>query len=449
MSYIQQKIFLPLISFIFFLLPFSFLFLFCDKSTAPVNNPVVTLTAEYVGVTEADIRLQTENIESPTEFRLLRDDSLISRGYLTTSDTLLTDTLLLPAQTYSYRVQLLKKGQPAVFSQTLPITTIDTTSHDFQWEAIEFPSPFGSATLNDLAIVNENDIWAVGEIYSDSAQTSFRYNAVHWEGAQWRLQRITVRFRNSDITPPGEGIFAFSNSDIWVTLGGAPAHWDGSNWTLYHLWDMGVLTQNDGGVTRIWGNSPDNVYFAGRGGTIVHYNGSSWQKIESGTDLPIQDIWGGRNEKKGVYEVICVASRLDQNEGSELLKINNNSVEKLQTEGLSWSLKAIWFIPGVIYYIGGDGLYPSRNLADRWKAITSPLLYKHAIRGQAVNDVIVAGSFGLLSHFNGLSWRHYNGGHFPSTNAAYRGVAIHDNIIVAVGYHNLRNGFVVVGRRNQ
>jgi len=53
-----------------------------------------------------------------------------------------------------------------------------------------------------------------------------------------------------------------------------------------------------------------------------------------------------------------------------------------------------------------------------------------------------------LSHFNGASWRHYNGGHFPSTGAAYRGVAIYNNIIAAVGYYNLRNGFVVVGRRN-
>ena len=432
--------------FVFFLL--SFFLMVCERSTSPLLPASLHLSADYVAVTEVWLHLQTDHLPENAAFEIRRGDSLIFRGALQTADTTVTDTALLPAHHYNYKATLFKNDKPAAYSQPLQITTMDTTSHDFTWEITEFPSPYGSGLLRDVSVVNENNIWAVGEIYSDSTQPWLPYNAVHWDGQEWELKKIYVDYRGQPNLAPLEGVFALSDGKI-IFSSGLPYLPEGSHWKLYHLWDMGILGQTDGGVPHIWGTSLDNVYFAGRNGTIVHYDGAQWQRIESGTDLPIQDIWGGWNNKTRGWDIICVASRLDQNEGRELLKISKQSVEKLQTEGLSWSLKAIWFIPGVIYYIGGDGLYPSRNLANRWhRDLSFPFLYKHAIRGQAVNDVIVAGSFGLLSHFNGVSWRHYNGGHFPSSSAAYRGVAIHNNIVAAVGYYNLRNGFVVIGRRN-
>ena len=425
----------------------------CERSTSPLLPASLHFSAEYVAVTEADLRLQTDKLPENAALEIRRGDSLIFRGALQTADTTVTDTALLPAHDYSYTATLFKNGKPAAYSQPMQITTMDTTSHDFTWEITEFPSPYGSGELRDVCIVNENNIWAVGEIYSDSVQSWLPYNAVHWDGQQWELKRIyfPTICGQSSLTPyPSKTIFSFNNGEIWISSSGDKiAILKNGN----QISNFCLPTSVSMSINKIWGTSGNDLYVVGSSGLIAHYDGAQWHRIESpegagGTDLPVQDIWGSKNEKTGEYEILCVASRLDQNKGRELLRINNQSVEKLQTEGLSWSLKAIWFIPGVIYYIGGDGLYPSRNLADRWHRIPSPFLYKHAIRGQAVNDVIVAGSFGLLSHFNGASWRHYNGGHFPSTGAAYRGVAIYNNIIAAVGYYNLRNGFVVVGRRN-
>src|SRR5690606_5158442 len=49
------------------------------------------------------------------------------------------------------------------------------------------------------------------------------------------------------------------------------------------------------GSNKIWGTSSNDIYFVGRNGSIVHYNGSpgadGWTKIESGTDLSLSDIW--------------------------------------------------------------------------------------------------------------------------------------------------------------
>ena len=69
---------------------------------------------------------------------------------------------------------------------------MDTTSHNFTFETFTFGGTAGSSILYDVAIINENDIWAVGEIYiADTSINGYTtYNAVHWDGNQWELKRI-------------------------------------------------------------------------------------------------------------------------------------------------------------------------------------------------------------------------------------------------------------------
>ena len=176
----------------------------------------------------------------------------------------------------------------------------DTTSHNFSW-TIDTIGIYGSY-LKDVAIISGNDIWAVGEIHTDetdrwnedSTEWIPPFNSVHWDGQTWIPTRIETNYNGRITYPPLEGVFAFSENDIWASSG-IPRHWDGKKWTLYHLWDMGILNQSDGGVHKIWGHSSNNLYFVGRKGTIVHYDGQSWQRLESGTDLHIGDIWGAIN----------------------------------------------------------------------------------------------------------------------------------------------------------
>ena len=70
---------------------------------------------------------------------------------------------------------------------------MDTTSHNFTFEMITFGGQIGSSVLFDVAIINENNIWAVGEIWiADTSQLGYtKYNAVHWDGNSWELKRIT------------------------------------------------------------------------------------------------------------------------------------------------------------------------------------------------------------------------------------------------------------------
>ncbi len=61
------------------------------------------------------------------------------------------------------------------------ICCLDSTSHSFYW-TIDSLGIYGSY-LNDVAIVNENDIWVVGNIETDSTS----YNAAHFDGNEWEL----------------------------------------------------------------------------------------------------------------------------------------------------------------------------------------------------------------------------------------------------------------------
>jgi len=323
--------------------------------------------------------------------------------------------------------------------------SIDTTSHDFHWETITFDSPYGSGVLNDVAILDENNIWAVGAIYADSAQPWLPYNAVHWDGQQWELKRIKTNACGGVDYPPIKTIFAFSSNDVlFAHIDGSITFFDGISFNN----DCRLVTQLNGSANKIWGRSKNDFYVVSGDGFIAHYNGSSWQKLESGTDLPIQDIWG--SSASGNLEIICIASDHIHNLGKKVLRISDNQVEALPDSGLSWSLSGIWFISNTFYGIVGDGAYFSNKLGAVWQRDTTfPSLYKDAIRGQGVNDIFIAGSFGLVSHFNGLTWHHYTGIEVPSISGRYNAVSFRGNTVVAVGYRDSEHAIILMGTRNQ
>jgi hypothetical protein len=437
-----------LISYFFFLVSFFS----CEKTTAPVNKLQVTLSAEYVGVTEADLRLQTKNNEANTQYQLFRDDSLISDGALIQAETLISDTLLLPAHHYSYQAFLIKDQKRIAQSEAQNVTTLDTTSHDFQWEVIEFPSPYGSGVLYDVAIIDENDIWAVGVIYSDSTQPSLPYNTVHWDGQQWELKRIYYHYHGSDFMRPIPSVFAFSENDIWF---GNFTHWNGMSFESIEL-NIEFPSQ----INKFWGTSSNSFYIVGNSGLIAHYNGQNWQKLESpagagGTEVDLLDVWGSPDGR-----VVWACGYTDY-VGTVLLKISGNSVEKVyddndywfitRQDSLSGVLTSLWTDnPNILYLISPNGMYRApavtRGQADRlWYNNGHVPGFPYRLRGTAVNDMIVVGDYRTIVHYNGYSWRYYDE---LNSIARLRSVDVRDNLVVAVGA-DLENGIglIVTGTR--
>lgn len=202
-------------------------------------------------------------------------------------------------------------------------------------------------------------------------------------------------------------------------------------------------------VEKLWGTSSSNLYGVGNAGTIVHYDGSTWQKLASGTTVDIQDIWGAVAPKTQEQTVLAVASLLDYGRALDLLKIDGATVTMLDTLGLHVSESSVWFQPNKVFYVTGNGVYKKDNInALVWEINheNHPLLYKYRTRGNAWNDVFIAGSGGLMSHYNGLTWKHYTGMELPRAYSLYNGLAVKGNLVVVVGWLN-DQAVVVRGKR--
>jgi hypothetical protein len=320
----------------------------------------------------------------------------------------------------------------------------DTTSHNFIWQ-IDTIGLYSSYLL-DVAIVDENNIWAVGEIHTAETDTFDSlgnwippYNAVRWDGQEWELKRILYQGGFWSI----RSIFAFSLNDIWFD---AIVKWNGVNFIEMPI--PGILIGHS--ISKMWGKSANDLYVVGTQGLIAHYTGSSWQKLESGTNIDIQDIWGAMNPQSGEYEILAASSLQNYGRDLELLGIEGTTVSKLDTSGLHVNQSSLWFLPGQIYYITGNGVFTKQKLSEPdWLLdATHPLFYKDAIRGSDWNNVFIVGSFGLVSHYNGSTWRHYAGSELPSLNGLWNSVCVKNNCVVAVGELVGNQGIILRGRRN-
>ena len=83
--------------------------------------------------------------------------------------------------------------------------TIDTTSHNFTFQTWTF-GEHSSSTLYDAAIIDDNNIWAVGEIYlndSTGQPDPQPYAAAHWNGTEWKLMKVSYHDYNQTVKYPG------------------------------------------------------------------------------------------------------------------------------------------------------------------------------------------------------------------------------------------------------
>lgn len=158
----------------------------CDTTEPPKNESQLSLSQIEVSSTEVWLQLKTDNLAIPSDINLVQNSELRKRITLTKQDTVLYVDSLLPNQTYIFQSIIQPTNQSSFESNKLQVTTMDTTSHDFTWQTFTFGA-HSSSSLYDVTIINENDIWAVGQIYMNDSlgQPDLNlYNVVHWDGSK-------------------------------------------------------------------------------------------------------------------------------------------------------------------------------------------------------------------------------------------------------------------------
>jgi hypothetical protein len=311
------------------------------------------------------------------------------------------------------------------------ISSPDTTSHDFTWNQYTFAGSAGSSYFNDVVVISDTDIWAVGIIYTSGEAP---YNAVHWNGKEWDSLKIQFHaFCDQSVTAsvPITAVIAFADNDVWFCDGGELVHWNGNTYES----DCSIQSLTSGELRKMWGSSASDMYLVGYNGTIIHYANSAGQRIMSETNLSIQDIWGDVNTTTGQEEILAVASNsFALPQGKALIQLSGNTATTVSDSGLALAISSVWFIPGSRYFIGGDGLFSTSAIGSRWQLdTTQPLLYKDAIRGTAKNDIFVVGGYGLVSHWNGATWKQYTGNELQSIDGYYQSLSFRNNTVAAVG----------------
>ncbi|HTP79997.1 MAG TPA: hypothetical protein VMM57_06290, partial [Bacteroidota bacterium] len=105
------------------------------------------------------------------------------------------------------------KNEPCT---TCPPSGPDTTSHSFNFTQFTFGGSGGSSDFNDVAILADTLVIAVGEVYltdSTGQVDDQPYSIAKWNGTAWTLERLFDLQNN--LIPNVRGILALSASDIW------------------------------------------------------------------------------------------------------------------------------------------------------------------------------------------------------------------------------------------
>jgi hypothetical protein len=239
----------------FLVLVVLFLSLSCDEGY-DFSQASLGLGLRDYSCTEAWIEVQIGSNDKTANIYIKKNGEIIQTVNVGQSSTLFYFDSLLSNTNYTFDAVTYEDGKE-VKSNPVTFTTIDTTSHNFIWQTFEF-GQHSSSVLYDVTIIDENNIWAVGEIYMNDSlgnPDSKRYNAVIWDGTKWSVIRIPYYFQGQPFYNPIQSVFTFGPSDVWF-CGNGVVHFDGSSFIPVpiptNVW--GPYQMN-----KIWGSSSNDL----------------------------------------------------------------------------------------------------------------------------------------------------------------------------------------------
>ena len=175
-------------------------------------------------------------------------------------------------------------------------------SPDF--DLVPSPNAPGNNVLTGVAVIAEDDVWAVG--YSYTSSTHFETLTEHWDGARWTIVPAPSPSSISQLL----AVSATATDDVWavgVQLPGGHSpsetlieHWDGSQWTVV----AGPNAPGNPRLDAVVALATDDAWAVGqtsaRAALAIHWDGIEWAVFpspdEAGprlavTALSSADVW--------------------------------------------------------------------------------------------------------------------------------------------------------------
>lgn len=182
-------------------------------------------------------------------------------------------------------------------------------------------------------------------------------------------------------------IWGFSDNDIFaVGYQGRILHYDGTAWSEM---DSGT----DKSLWGSWGSSPTDVFACGQAGTLLHYDGTAWTSMTSPTDKQLLSMWG--SSASDIYGVGVEGTLLhyDGTAWSSVFSYTTNT------------LRGIWgHSASDIFVVGNIGTVLYWN-GEFWESMnTGTETNLHGVWGTSPDNVYVTGEEGIILHYDGSSW---------------------------------------------
>jgi len=152
------------------------------------------------------------------------------------------------------------------------------------WTIVPSPSPDPSDVLNSVAVVSANDIWAVGSFTNyNNPNNSYGGLIEHWNGTTWSVV-------SNPSTQGLSGVTALTSNNVWAVGGSQVLHWNGSKWSIVpspqgvnggynQLYAVTALSASDiwaVGTRTVFTGDGDFSYFT----QTEHWNGTSWSSLD-------------------------------------------------------------------------------------------------------------------------------------------------------------------------
>ena len=243
---------------------------------------------------------------------------------------------------------------------------------------------YHDATADHLKSVNNvSGSWVTDTV--DSQVGAGRSNSIDIDDSG--IVHISYRY-DSGAWPILYGVWSDPTSNEVFAVGalGTIVHYDGNTWQEMDS-DMG------GNFFGVWGFSNSDVYAVGSYGHIYRYDGSSWLLMDSPTAGPWRAIWG--SSPSDIY-VVGELGTIQHYDGNVWNPVNL---------GITTNLRGVWGSSASdIFVVGYDGAIWHFD-GNVWTDMTYPVLNDlNDVWGSLANDVFAVGNGGLILHYDGNMW---------------------------------------------
>jgi len=359
-----------------------FLLSACSDSGVDPQSQYEFLTVSKVTFSSIALRVENHADGTPCHYMIFRNGVVKFEGKLIAPDTVLTDTDVRWGNDYTYKGYRYN-DDGIVSDTTLPFTVRVSDRSESAFDITRNVYGIKESEFFDMTSGEGGGIYLAGII--ETKESSLNTVTIS-ERVMMDAFRFLYKTDSTDrqVFEPVTAIGSIGDRTAWIVgQGGAVISWRGLNGTIY----PGSVNLGSG-ITKIWGNRSDNVYFAGKNGLLWHFDGTGFIPLHTEFTNDITDM-------TGIDYPIIIAPGSPKT----VYKANGNRVEPLYRD--------ITFPPGIRSMCGnifvGDGGGDIRN-GSTLTHIPSMGEWSGTIVRGAERDMIAIGSGGKLMHFDGEWW---------------------------------------------